>query len=324
MKLLPDVDVILLSWNRAQMTLETIHNLLEQQDINLKLWIVDQGSREEERQFLRESTKNYSNVCITELKQNVGVPAGRNIGTRLGKAKYIFSIDNDAVFESTDALKHVVEIFDNEPKIGAVSFRIKNFYNGQDDELSWVYPKSLKAKSGQKFLSTRFVGCGHAIRRDVFEEAGGYDGDLFFCWEEIDLSYRIINLGFQIIYNPEITVLHKVAPEARVCWKDKRFYFHVRNAIYSNFKYNQNFMKASMLAIGYIVKACINLIPLQAMKGIIDAIKMCKRSRLDPYNRSLKLTEQARSYFWQHEISYRGSIWNRLKKEVFARLPGSS
>lgn len=324
MKQLPDVDVVLLSWNRSQMTLETVHNLLEQQDINLKLWIVDQGSKEEDLEFLRESTKNYPNVHITELKENVGVSAGRNIGIRMGQAKYTVSIDNDAIFESSDALKRITDIFEQKPQVGVIGFRIKNFYTNQDDELSWAYPKALKISRDKEFLATRFVGCGHAIRRDVFECAGGYDDDLFFYWEEIDFSYRVINLGYQLIYTPEILVLHKVAPEARVRWEEKRFYFLVRNAIYINLKYNQHLFKAFVLAFGYVVKGCYNLLPWQAFQGVVDAIRMYFRLRSRPQNSSLKLSESTRQYLWKYEIRYRGSFWNRLTNEVLTQLPGRS
>ncbi len=322
MKALPDIDIILLSWNRSKMTLETVHNLLEQEGINLKIWIVDQGSREEELQLLKESTKQYPNVHIAEMGKNTGVPGGRNIGTRLGNAEYTVSIDNDAIFESSDALKRVVEIFEQEPKIAVVSFRIKNFYTGQDDELSWVYPKKLKASRDKSFLTTRFVGCGHAIRRQVFEQAGGYDDDLFFFWEEVDFSYRVINLGYQLVYAPEISVLHKVAPEARVRWEEQRFYFLVRNAIYINLKYNQDFFKVLVIAFGYTVKGFYNFLPLQTLRGVIDGIWMYKKLQLKPIGSSLELTESARNYLWEHEIRYRGNLLNRLKTEVFVGLPG--
>ncbi|HEY9636857.1 MAG TPA: glycosyltransferase family 2 protein [Coleofasciculaceae cyanobacterium] len=321
MKRLPDIDVVLLSWNRSQMTLETVHNLIKQEDVNLKIWIVDQGSKEEELQLLKEATKQYPNVQITELKRNVGVPAGRNIGTHLGNAEYTVSIDNDAIFESSDALKRVVEIFEQEPKIAVVSFRIKNFYTGQDDELSWVYPKTLKSSRDKRFLTARFVGCGHAIRRQVFEKVGGYDDDLFFYWEEVDFSFRAINLGYQLVYTPEISVLHKVAPEARVRWEDQRFYFLVRNAIYINLKYNQDFLKALVLALGYTVKGFYNFLPLQALRGVVDGIRMYKKLSFKSLGSSLQLTESARNYVWEHETQYRGNLLNRLKSEVFVGLP---
>ena len=81
----PTVDVVLLSWNRIEMTIETIENLVEQQGINLKVWIVDQGSEPQNLQTLKQATQRYHNVFIKELIENVGVPGGRNIGMELGE-----------------------------------------------------------------------------------------------------------------------------------------------------------------------------------------------------------------------------------------------
>jgi len=44
---LPSVDIILLSWNRVELTLETVESLLHQQGVALNIWIVDQGSTPE-------------------------------------------------------------------------------------------------------------------------------------------------------------------------------------------------------------------------------------------------------------------------------------
>jgi len=317
----PCIDVILLSWNRVSMTIETVQNLLEQQGIDLRIWIVDQGSKTEELQLLKQFTSSYSNVHIEELGKNVGVPGGRNIGTRLGQAPYTVSIDNDAVFESPFALKQVVEIFDENPRIGVISFRVKNFYTGLDDELSWVYPKSLKVHRDKKFLVTRFVGCGHSIRRSVFEQVRGYDDDLFFYWEETDFSYRVINLGYQLLYEPKIVVLHKVSPEARVEWTGRRYYFLVRNALYINFKYNRSILKVVILTLGYLMKGLYNRLFWQTLTGVLDACNMCKQVQLKFPLMHTKLTEEASTYIFQYETVHRGSLWNRLKTEVFTILP---
>jgi GT2 family glycosyltransferase len=317
-----DVDVILLSWDRSQMTLETVQSLLEQKEVNLRIWIVDQGSKPEELKRLKDATREYKNIYIEELTHNIGVPAGRNVGTRLGTAPYTVSIDNDAVFESPIALKQVIERFEQNPKVGIISFRIKNFYTGQDDELSWVYPKSLKAIKDQSFVTTRFVGCGHAIRRETFEQVRGYDDALFFYWEEVDFAYRAINSGYELIYAPEISVLHKVSPEARVRWENKRFYYHVRNGIYINLKYNQNIWKALILAIGYTVKGTYNGLLQQVFPGILDGVRMGLGVRTKLPSSLLRLNNAARNYIWEHETRYRGSFFNRLRTEVFASLPG--
>jgi GT2 family glycosyltransferase len=320
----PSVDVVLLSWNRAQLTLETVTNLLEQQRIQVEIWVVDQGSKEEDLKLLRETSQAHANVNLVELGHNVGVPAGRNIGTRLGHSPYVVSIDNDAVFESATALRTVVDQFERSPEVGVMGFRINNFYTKKDDDLSWVYPKNLYDQRDRSFIATRFCGCGHAMRRSVFEQVQGYDDDLFFYWEEVDLSYRVINLGYQLIYYPEIVILHKVSPEVRIRWQDQRFYFLVRNAIYMDFKYNRSWLKAWITALGYFLKGCYNGLITQTLRGIRDALPMCRNVSSSLSMPSLTVTPAARLYLWQHELVYRGSLWTRLRKEVFVKLPGQS
>lgn len=306
------------------MTIETIENLVEQQGINLKIWIVDQGSEPQNLQILKQAIQPYNNVFIKELVENVGVPGGRNIGMELGDAEYTVSIDNDAIFESPHALAQTVRIFEQEPDLGVIGFRIRNFYTTQDDEFSWVYPKVRKQERENRFTTTRFSGCGHAIRRSVFEKVGGYDADLFFYWEEADLSYRIINAGYRLIYEPAIVVLHKFSPEARVKWEDKRFYYLVRNAIYMYLKYNSGGLKVLVPALGYFVKGSYNGLAGQTLKGIFDGFKMYGRLRqrfITP-DSFCQISSEARTYFQQHELKYRGSFWDRVKTEVLVTLPG--
>ena len=326
MSALAEIDVILLSWNRAAMTIETIRSVADQEGVSPVIWVVDQNSIAGERRILKEGIANIGNIPIHlhQLEQNVGVPGGRNIGMFLGQSRYTVGIDNDAVFESTHALKKVVDLLDNNPGVGALSFRIKNFYTGKDDELSWVYPKMLTACREKQFLSTRFVGCGHAIRRDVFETTGGYDEKLFFYWEETDLSYRIINAGYSILYYPEIIVRHKVSPEARIKWEDGRFYFLVRNALYIDYKYNRSLQRVLLRAAGYLVKGFYNRLPLQTVRGLFHSIALYKEFSADAVKSVSvnKFTPTALRYLQENEDLYRGSFWQRVSSEVFTELPG--
>ncbi|MGI6227387.1 MAG: glycosyltransferase family 2 protein [Peptococcales bacterium] len=315
-----DVDIVILSWNRAKMTLEAIASVLLQKDVNVFVWIVDQGSEQQELRKIKKFTSGYSNIKIIELDKNVGVAAGRNIGMRLGKGKYIFNLDNDAVFASPYALKKAVDRFIKDEGIGIIGFRIKNFYSGQDDELSWVYPKLQRKIRDQEFVTTRFIGGGHGILREVFEKCEGYDDNLFFYWEEVDLSYQAINLGYKIIYFPDVVILHKVSPEVRLEWKNGRYYYLVRNRIYLQFKFERKIFATVILAIGYLVKGIYNFLPLQALKGIGAAFVMCVR--LWPtFRNKQRLTNGAYAYINKYELHFRGSLLERLRQEVFVKLP---
>ena len=46
------------------------------------------------------------------------------------------------------------------------------------------------------------------IRRSIFQDAGGFDKDFFAHMEEIDLCWRLNNMGHKIYSNVESTVFH--------------------------------------------------------------------------------------------------------------------
>ena len=323
----PEIDVVLLSWNRIEMTVDTINNLMKKKKVNLHIWVVDQGSEAENLNRLNSAVADHSNVHVKALGRNIGVPAGRNLGMKLGKAEYTVSIDNDAIFASEYALAEVAKIFGENSKIGIIGFRIMNYFTEQDDENSWSYPKSLKKLRDQRFTATAFCGCGHAIRRSAFQDAGYYDDNIFFMLEEHDLSYRVINLGYQIIYEPSVLVRHKVSPEARVQWKNRRFYYLVRNMLYINLKYTDNKIGLIMPILGYFLKGIYNKLPLQAVLGIIDSFRMYSAflSQLPEDVRNIyRLTDEAKIYFQKNDLDYRGSLWHRVRNDVLAGLPGDS
>jgi GT2 family glycosyltransferase len=312
------LDVVILSWQRAEMTLATITNILGQEEVAVDIYVVDQGSDEATLSQLRNALRSRPNCHLIELGKNVGVPGGRNIGMQRGSAPWLVIIDNDAEFDSCHALKMVVERFRADPQLAVIGFRVRNHFTGQDDELSWAYPASLKVKRDSEFLATRFVGAGHALRRDAYEATRGYDDSLFFYWEELDLSYQLINLGYRLVYYPRIVVRHKVSPEARVHWQQGRYYYLVRNAIYLKYKFSRDVWQCLLLAAGYLVKGWTNKLTGQALRAVRDAIPMCWRS-----DASTCLNRDARVYIRTHETKYRGSFWQRCWREVFSRLPGT-
>jgi GT2 family glycosyltransferase len=207
--------------------------------------------------------------------------------------------------------------------LGAVGFRILNFYTRADDERSWGYPMSLKPRSDQEFFATRFIGTGHTLRRSAFESVGGYDDSLFFCWEELDVCYRLINRGYRILYAPEVAIYHKVSPQHRVNWANGRYYYQVRNRLYIEYKYGTPIPALAARAFAYVLKGAYNGVGRQAVSGARDAVAMCRRYRRVHGSRVVsRLSAAARRYIADNDVKYRGSLLYRLQTELFAKLPG--
>jgi GT2 family glycosyltransferase len=318
---IPFVDVIVLSWNRSESTIATLQNILAQEGVFPEIWVIDQGSEKNEIEKLSGFTVEIKQIHLLKNDENIGVPAGRNQGMKLGHHDFIFCIDNDAIFETKKALSSAIHRFEQDRNIAVIGFKIKLFTRDQLDYGSWVYPKPLLNRQDEEFNATRFCGAGHAIRRSSLEETSYYDESLFFYWEELDLSYKLINLGYKIIYFPEVTVLHKVSDENRVSWNNDRFYFLVRNALYLHWKYYRSGFQFFLMAMGYLIKSFRNKIVSQAWRGIIEAQKMCISTATA---RTQSLSGKSLAYIREYDIKPRGNIVKRIKFEILGELPGKN
>ena len=47
--------------------------------------------------------------------------------------------------------------------------------------------------------------------REVVQEVGSFDADLFFLYEDVDWSLRMRRAGWQILLVPDVTIAHRVA-----------------------------------------------------------------------------------------------------------------
>jgi len=313
------VDVIILSWNRVDDTLAAIESAASQKGIDSRIFIVDQGSERECLERLDALVAILPNARLKKLSANSGVAGGRNIATEMGEAPYVVALDSDAVFADEHVLERAVAHLSQDENLCAVGFRIKNYFTGEDDATSWDYPAGCSPS--ERFMTTRFVGAGHALRRSSFEAVGGYDSRLFFCGEEVDLCYRMLNLGMRIQYVPELVILHKVSPEHRVFWERGRFFYTVRNALYSMYKFEVPLSRRVLGGIAFLVKGSRNGVFLPALRAVVESRRLSREYRNSSGDGSAyRLTPATWSYIFQCESS-RNDTWMRKILRQMSLLP---
>lgn len=316
----PEVDVVVLSWNRVDATCQTIVSALEQRGVEPTVWVVDQGSEPAQLARLHAQVGGDPRVRVIEVGRNLGVPGGRNLGMRQGEAPWVVCLDNDAELATPDALRHVVDRFEHDATLGALAFRSVQHATGMPDETTWAYPDRLRSWRDAAFLTARFVGVGHAIRREALTQVGDYDERLFFCEEELDLSYKLIAAGYRIVYDPAVTVRHQVDPERRVHWEAGRFRLQVRNVVYLHFRHHRGLIATGMLAGGWVVRGARNGLLREALRGAWGAIVLAWESRGE-IRADRGLGTDGRAYVWEHDGRFRGSLVQRVRGEALARLP---
>jgi GT2 family glycosyltransferase len=310
-----DADVIILAMDRAEETIAAIASARAQAGVTKHVWVTDQGSKPENLAKLAEAMREAPDATLVRLDRNHGVAGGRNRATALGHGRVIFALDNDAEFDGPDTLARAVAALDEAPDLAAIGCRILVHATGAEDLSSWGYPPALLPRAAESFDACTFVGAGHAIRRAAWDQAGGYDDALFFCWEEFDFCLRALNLGWRIRYRGDIAVRHKVSGEHRFAWSGTRWHYFVRNRLYIGLKQGVPALALLPRYAGYLVKGARNGVLRQGLAAGPAAWRLARSAARQPP------TPQARAYLARNDAAYRGGLWGRLRRDMLATLP---
>jgi len=310
-----DADVVILALDRPAETIAAIASALAQRVVSRHVFVVDQGSRPEAVAQLAAAVAERRDATLVRLERNHGVAGGRNRGSALGHGRVIFGLDNDAEFAAPDTLARAVAVLDAAPDLAALGCRIVRHDTGADDLLSWGYPRRLLPQAGTCFDAVTFVGAGHAIRRTAWQQTGGYDAALFFCWEEYDLCLRAIGRGWRIRYCGDLVVRHRICGEQRLAWSGRRWFHFVRNRLYIGRKYGSSWTALLPRFGGYLLKGMCNGMFWETLRAWPAAMRLARSRCLEP------LSGSARSYLHQNDLLPRGNWLVRLRQEVLAALP---
>lgn len=304
------VSVLINSRNRLQPLIRCLKSVFNQNYSNYEIVVLDDASDSINLcQALLEVFKCPFLRCFRSDTQ-LGVAGSRNLLMRLATGQVFCFIDDDACFESPEALTRFVKAFSVHKDIGIVACKVVNHCGNNTDLLvpfsrRWRRHKPNSVEEGQ-FVSY-YLGTCHSIRREVFEHCGPYKDDMIFGGEELDLSYRAINAGYYIYYEPSIIVHHYpqtsvVGPGDQKEKNAKELYYSLRNRYYLAYRYLPLQYMPSYLAVwtGYYFWEALRLGHLSAfLRALWDGIWECRKNSRDPLNK------QAQSYLTKHY----GRLW---------------
>ncbi|MFO0704588.1 MAG: glycosyltransferase family 2 protein [Candidatus Andersenbacteria bacterium] len=214
----PLVSYVILTRNRTADLAENLVALAQQTYKPLEVIVVVNGPDEPTLQLLRE---RFGWVRVVQPSKNLGVAGGRNAGMRVARGEIIVCVDDDASYRDVRATERIVQYFRVKPMLGVLAFEERSYFT-PDKNLHWGFPGRLPARDrARPFETYYYPGAGHAIRASALNETGLYPERYFYSTEEKDLSYRMLDRGYEIWYTPDIKVYHKVTPAGRNYNRDR-------------------------------------------------------------------------------------------------------
>jgi hypothetical protein len=215
--------VVILNWNGKTFLEKFLPTLVNNTPAEADIWVIDNNSTDDSLLLLKQ---NFQTVKTIELDKNYGFAGGYNKGLGQINAKYFLLLNSD-IEVPENWLYPLVEMMENNPDIAVcgpklLSYEQKNHFEyagaagGFIDRFGYPFCKGRifdtceedKGQYNQASDCFWISGAALMIRSEIFNKVGGFDDDFFAHQEEIDLCWRIQNLGYRIVCEPKSFVYH--------------------------------------------------------------------------------------------------------------------
>jgi glycosyltransferase involved in cell wall biosynthesis len=197
-----DATVVLTTKNRRDDLRSALESVTEQRDAAIETIVIDDGSTDGTGEMIRSQ---FPQVRLERRDVSAGYIVRRNEAARLATAPIIFSIDDDAAFSSPSTVAQTLGEFDA-ARVGAVAIPFINV--NQDDVVRQRAPDD-----GRLYEMFSYIGTAHAVRRDLFNQLGGYREFFFHQNEEMDFCIRLMDAGYVVRVGRADPIHHFESPK---------------------------------------------------------------------------------------------------------------
>lgn len=219
----PGVAIVILNWNGKSFLEQFLPSVIEHSPARARVVIADNASSDDSIDFLEE---HYPELQLIRLKENLGYAGGYNAALGQVEADYFVLLNSD-IEVPPHWVEPVIEYLEANPRVAAAQPDILSWHEKQRYEYAGAaggfidilaYPfcrgrifQHLEEARGQYaepmevFWAT---GACLFVRADAFRKAGGFDHRFFAHMEEVDLCWRLQNLGYKIAAIPASRVYH--------------------------------------------------------------------------------------------------------------------
>ncbi len=225
-----DISIVLVNYNSTHHTINCVNSIKEltSEKISYEIIVVDNNSKEEEKQKLKDWLDKTEQKDIISIfsETNTGFTGGNMLGVNQAKGKYIYLLNNDCILQN-DALSILFDFMEKNDKAAAVSPQMLNNQKQPTPAFSYM-PSAFNKWFGNKLTNLInpskypdrkkvydkplkvevITGASMFLRKSAFERVGYMDSAYFLYLEEEDLCMKLAKAGYEIYHVPEAIIQH--------------------------------------------------------------------------------------------------------------------
>ncbi|MGC9328135.1 MAG: glycosyltransferase family 2 protein [Candidatus Hinthialibacter sp.] len=211
----PLVSVIILNYNGKRFIEPCLDSVLRDSYHPKEILFVDNASKDGSAEL---AYAYQDRITIIRNQENYGFPKGCNLGIRVARGEVIVLLNIDTVV-CEGWLTELIEPLHSHLHIGMTGSKLLfpdsdriQFAGGVMEPNGLTQHIGYGQPDGEAFDAPREVeyltGASLAIRRSLLDQLGGLDEGFPLYFEDLDLSIRMKQAGYAVLYQPSSVVYH--------------------------------------------------------------------------------------------------------------------
>jgi GT2 family glycosyltransferase len=268
-----DISIIIVNFNSANYTINCIESIYKYtKDVTFEIIVVDNCSSLEDIKILSTFLENKP-ITFLKSKINLGFGGGNHFGYQFAKGHHYAFINNDAEL-TENTLQKLLNYSKNNKKVGVLGlhqvnkegerfkYSYRQFIDLKYHLLNQQKPHKYYSKKTNSDLTSPFEvdlvsGAFMFFKKEAYEEAGGFDPNIFLFYEEMDICLRLKNKGYQTIFYPESTFIHYMGKSSTNVKIKNEFTISYLYVIQKNYSYIYYFILKIILLLKYGFKSIL-------------------------------------------------------------------
>lgn len=228
-----EVSILIVTKNRPEELEITLNKLFGLLDLSIhEVLVFIDGCKKTEFLIAKYPWVQWENSAIS-----LSASPARNKLYKKAKGKIFIGLDDDAHPLSSNFITKTQFLFLENARIGVIAFQeIRGLFISDQEALQNAEPNIVQ------YQTNDFVGCGFAIRKEVYEKTNGFPMWIDIYGEESCLAIEVLDLGYEIHYDNTIIVNHRVDRKKRLGLGRNYFRFEkqLKNTIFYYVVYYPN------------------------------------------------------------------------------------
>ena len=242
-----DVAIIIVNWNGRHLLAKCIESIIKHPpSAPYEIVVVDNASTDGSVEWLRAAQSKgllkETTLRLIENAENVGFGRANNIAFSQTDARMLFLLNSDTEVRE-GAIDRLVETLKSNERAKRCCCKLLNTDGGLQPSvyrspptvweilvtglrLYYLLPRPIRAElllgpywDHSRRRATRMLhGAAILLRREVIDKVGGFDEEFHFYGEDIELCLRIVNSGWELIFEPDAQVVHHDGESAVLRW----------------------------------------------------------------------------------------------------------